>query len=124
LFATIFRLLPDVVLSWKDVWLGAALTALLFSLGKLLIGLYLARSAIASTYGAAGSLAVLMVWLYYSAQIFLFGAELTKCYANYCGAAIVPKANAEPLTPQALALQGMPKNAPLPGRPCASDPLP
>jgi len=106
LFAMIFRFLPDVIISWKDVWLGAAVTSLLFSAGKFLIGLYLTHSAVASTYGAAGSFAVLLIWLYYSAQIFLFGAELTKTYANHCGSQIVPSANAELLNPNGLAVKG------------------
>jgi membrane protein len=77
LFAMIYRFLPDARIAWRDVWLGAVLTALLFEAGKFAIGLYLGHSSLASAYGAAGSLAVLLVWLYYSAQIFLFGAELT-----------------------------------------------
>lgn len=94
LFAMIYRFLPDVRIAWADVWLGAGLTALLFTTGKLLIGLYLGHSSIASAYGAAGSLAVLLVWLYYSTQIFLFGAELTQVYANRFGSKIIPAANA------------------------------
>jgi membrane protein len=108
LFAMIFRLLPDAKIAWGDVWLGAAVTALLFSVGKLLIGLYLGHSSLASTYGAAGSLAVLLVWLYYSAQIFLFGAELTQVYANRFGSKIVPAENAVPLTEAARERQGIP----------------
>lgn len=108
LFAMIYRFLPDVQLAWKDVWLGAAITALLFTVGKWLIGLYLGHSTIGSTYGAAGSLAVLLVWLYYSAQIFLFGAELTKAYADRYGSRIVPKSYAEPVTEQAREQQGIP----------------
>ena len=108
LFAMIYRFLPDVTLAWKDVWLGAAITALLFTVGKWLIGLYLGHSSIGSAYGAAGSLAVLLVWLYYSAQIFLFGAELTKAYADKHGSRIVPTPNAEPVTEKARARQGRP----------------
>jgi membrane protein len=81
LFAAIYKVLPDVRLAWRDVIVGAVLTALLFNLGKALIALYLAHSAIASSYGAAGALIILLLWIYYSAQIFLFGAELTKVYA-------------------------------------------
>jgi membrane protein len=102
-FAMIFRFLPDVKIAWRDVWLGAVLTAVLFMVGKFLIGLYLGHSSIGSTYGAAGSLAVLLVWLYYSAQIFLFGAELTKTYANQYGSRIVPAENAQPVTAEARA---------------------
>ena len=83
LFALIFKYLPDALVAWKDVWFGAAVTSFLFTVGKLAIGFYLGHSAIASAYGAAGSLAVLLVWLYYSAQIFLFGAEFTKIYADH-----------------------------------------
>jgi membrane protein len=112
LLAMIFRYLPDAHIAWKDVWLGAGLTSLLFALGKFLIGLYLGHSTIGSTYGAAGSLAVLLVWLYYSAQIFLFGAELTEVYANRFGSRITPAANAIPLTEEARARQGIPHGIP------------
>lgn len=83
LFAMIYRFLPDVRLKWRDVWTGALITAVLFSIGKFLIGLYLGRSSIASSYGAAGSIVVLLVWVYYSAQIILLGAEFTRVYAEY-----------------------------------------
>ena len=82
MFATIYKLLPDVTIAWGDVWIGAAVTALLFTLGKSLIGLYLGRSAVASVYGAAGSLIVILLWVYYSAQIVFFGAEFTKVYSR------------------------------------------
>lgn len=85
LFAMIFKFLPDTTVAWRDVWVGAALTALLFTVGKFLIGLYLGKSSIASAYGAAGSLVVLLVWIYYSAQILFFGAELTQVYARRHG---------------------------------------
>lgn len=81
MFALIFKVLPDVRLAWRDVWFGALLTALLFISGKWAIGIYLSRSAMASAYGAAGSFAVLLVWVYYSAQILYFGAELTQVCA-------------------------------------------
>jgi len=81
LFALIFRLVPDARVAWKDVWLGAGLTALLFAAGKGLLGFYFGRSAIASSYGAAGSLIIILVWVFYSAQIILFGAEFTHVYA-------------------------------------------
>jgi membrane protein len=83
LFAMIYKLLPDVEIAWRDVWVGAAFTSLLFAIGKYLIGLYLGHSAVASAYGAAGSLVVLLVWVYYSAQIMLFGAEFTHVYAHW-----------------------------------------
>jgi membrane protein len=86
LFALVFKLLPEVPLRWRDVWFGAVATALLFTAGKFLIGLYLGHSSVASAYGAAGSVVVLLIWVYYSAQILLFGAELTKVYAERRGA--------------------------------------
>jgi membrane protein len=81
LFAMIYKILPAVRIAWQDVIIGALITALLFSIGKLLIGVYLGNSAIASTYGAAGSVVLILVWVYYSSQIFLLGAEFTKVYA-------------------------------------------
>ena len=81
LFAVIYKVLPDAPLSWRDVWIGAAFTAGMFSLGKYLIGLYLGNSGIASSFGAAGSLIALLLWVYYSAQIFFLGAEFTRQYA-------------------------------------------
>ena len=107
LFAMIYRFLPDAKIARKDVWFGAAITSVLFTAGKFLIGLYLGRTGTASAYGAAGSLAVLLIWLYYSSLIFLFGAELTKSYANLFGSRIVPKDYAEPVTAEARAEQGM-----------------
>jgi membrane protein len=94
LFALIFKFLPDAEIAWQDVWLGAFVTALLFSLGKFLIGLYLGNSAVASSFGAAGSLVLLLVWIYYSAQILFFGAEFTQVYANKFGSKIVPEGQA------------------------------
>jgi membrane protein len=85
LFAMIFKILPQTHVAWSDVWVGAAVTALLFDIGKLLIGLYLGKSSIASTYGAASSLAIVLAWVYYSAQILYFGAEFTRVYARRHG---------------------------------------
>ncbi|HEX8437531.1 YihY/virulence factor BrkB family protein [Archangium sp.] len=85
LFAMMYKLLPDTHVAWRDVWLGAAVTSLLFSLGKLGIGLYLGKSTVASSYGAAGSLAVVLIWVYYSAQILFLGAEFTQVYARQHG---------------------------------------
>jgi len=82
LFAMIFKLLPDTNVAWRDVWVGALITAVLFTIGKLLIGLYLGKSAIGSAYGAAGSLVVLVVWIYYSAQVLFLGAELAHTLAE------------------------------------------
>jgi membrane protein len=81
LFALLFKFLPDVEIAWKHVWKGAIGTAVLFSIGKELIGLYLGQSAVASSYGAAGSVLVLLLWVYYTSQIVLYGAELTRAYA-------------------------------------------
>lgn len=94
LFALMFKVLPDAQVAWRDVWVGAALTALLFTIGKFAIGLYLGKSDVGSAYGAAGSLVIVLVWVYYSAQILLFGAEFTQVYANRVGASIVPSENA------------------------------
>ena len=82
LFALMYKILPSVKIAWRHVWLGATVTALLFSLGKFVIGLYIGKSSIASSYGAAGALVVLLLWVYFSAQIFLFGAEFTKAVAD------------------------------------------
>jgi len=83
MFALIYKIIPRVRIRWRDVWLGAAVTAALFAVGKFLIGLYLGRSGVASVFGAAGSLVAMMAWVYYSAQIFLLGAEFTKLESEY-----------------------------------------
>jgi membrane protein len=85
LFAMIFKLIPTAAIGWRDVWIGAFVTALLFELGKLLIGLYLGKSGVSESFAAAGSLVVLVAWVYYAAQIFLLGAEFTKAYADSHG---------------------------------------
>jgi membrane protein len=85
MFAVIYKLLPDVKITWQNVWVGAAVTALLFTIGKSLIGLYLGRSTVASVYGAAGSLIIILLWIYYSAQVVFFGAEFTKVYSRHFG---------------------------------------
>lgn len=95
LFAMIFKILPDANIAWWQVWLGASLTALLFSIGKFFIGLYLGRSSMASSYGVAGSFVVLLVWVYYSSQILYLGAEMTKVYADQAGAHPRPTENAQ-----------------------------
>ena len=84
-FAMIYKIMPRARVQWRDVWVGAAVTALLFTVGKHLIGLYIGKSSVASGYGAAGSLVVVLVWVYYSAQIFLLGAEFTWVYAHEYG---------------------------------------
>ena len=94
LFAMIFKFLPDVKIAWRDVWIGALITAGLFTAGKEVLGLYLGKSGVASSYGAAGSLIVLLLWVYYSAQIVFFGAEFTKAYANRFGSRVTPADNA------------------------------
>jgi membrane protein len=88
LFALIYKILPDARIDWSDVWIGSGITALLFVIGQALIGLYLAKSGTASAYGAAGSLLLLLLWIYYSAMTLLFGAEFTKVYASRRGKAI------------------------------------
>jgi membrane protein len=108
LFAMIFKLLPDVKIQWGDVWIGAAVTALLFTVGKFLIGLYLGKSDIASAYGAAGSLVLLLIWVYYSAQILLYGAEFTKAYADRYGSRIEPAETAVPVSEAKRAKEGRP----------------
>ena len=107
LFAMIFKFLPEIKIGWKDVWLGAAVTSILFSLGKFLIGLYLGRSEVGNTFGAAGSLAILLIWIYYSAQILFFGAEFTQVYANRYGSRIVPDPGIVKITERERAEKGI-----------------
>ena len=109
LFTLIYKFLPDVKITWGDVGIGSAITALLFTIGKLLIGLYLGNSSVGSTYGAAGSFVVVLLWVNYSAQILLFGAEFTQVYANRYGSQIVPASHAVPLTENARVQQGIPR---------------
>lgn len=109
MFAVIFKYLPDVEISWNDVWIGALTTAILFNIGKFAIGLYIGNSSVASVYGAAGSLVVLLIWIYYSSLILFFGAEFTQVYARRYGSNIRPADNAIPLTAEARARQGIPK---------------
>jgi membrane protein len=102
LFAMIFKFLPDVKIGWNDVWIGAAGTALLFVIGKFLIGWYLGNASISSSYGAAGPVIVMIIWIYYSAQILFLGAEFTQVYANRYGSRVVPKEHAEVVSEQDL----------------------
>jgi membrane protein len=95
LFALLFRFLPDVRLRWRDVMTGAFTTAVLFTIGQQLIGLYLGQSSMASSYGAAGSVMILLLWVYYSCQILLLGAEFTRVYAQRYGARPAPESFAE-----------------------------
>jgi membrane protein len=106
LFALIYKVLPDVHLAWRDVWIGAAMTSLLFTLGKLLLGLYLGRKGVTSAYGAAGSLVLVLLWVYYSALIVFFGAEFTQVYANTYGAGVRPTEQAVAITHKAQAPSG------------------
>ena len=93
-FALMFKFVPAATLKWKDVWVGGGVTSLLFSIGKLVIGLYLGNGAIGSTFGAASSLVIIMLWTFYSSQIVLFGAEFTRLYAIRFGSNILPSADA------------------------------
>jgi membrane protein len=95
LFGLIFKVLPDAEISWRDVWVGSLITAVLFVVGQWLISLYIGRSASTSAYGVAGSVVILIIWLYYSAQILYFGAEFTYVYANQYGSRMIPKPGAE-----------------------------
>jgi membrane protein len=88
LLAMIFKLLPNTRIAWGDVWIGAAIASLLFTIGKVLIGLYLGGTAVASAYGAVSSPLVILVWIYYSTEIFIFGAEVTHVYANKHGSRV------------------------------------
>lgn len=112
MFALLFKFLPDVQIKWSDVWIGAAITALLFALGQFALGLYLSLGNVGSAFGATGSLVVVLVWIYYSAQILLFGAEFTQIYTNRYGSHIEPSKNAEFVTEEARAQQGIPHDKP------------
>jgi membrane protein len=94
LFAVTFKVVPDAKVRWRDVWIGAVVTAFLFSVGKFLIGLYLGKSTVASSYGAAGSIVLLVIWVYYSSLILFLGAEFTQVYAKRFGSRIRPSENA------------------------------
>jgi membrane protein len=95
LFAMMFKFLPDARIDWNDVWIGAALTSLLFTIGKFLISLYLGKADIGSAFGAAGSFVIVLVWVYYSSQLLLFGAEFTAVYADRFGSRILPSTSQE-----------------------------
>jgi membrane protein len=99
LFALIYKFVPDVEIMWKDVWIGAAITSILFTVGKYLIGLYIGTSGVSSTFGAAGSLITILVWVYYSSLVFFLGAEFTKVYAAEYGSGVVPAKNAQAMDP-------------------------
>ena len=108
LFAAVFKILPDVYVAWRDVWLGAAVTAALFAIGKIGIGLYLGRSSFASAYGAAGSFLVMLAWVYYSSQILFFGAEFTQVYTTRHGHRFRPARGARFLSDEMRIHQGIP----------------
>lgn len=114
LFGLIFKVLPDVKITWKDVLIGAVITSLLFSVGRYALGTYLGNSTFGSTYGAAGSIVVILVWVYYNAQILFFGAEFTQVYAQRYGSRIVPSDYAIPLTEGDRLQQGLKPNTPTP----------
>lgn len=107
IFALIFRYLPDAEIDWADVWIGALVTAILFGIGRTVLGLYLGSAAASSAYGAAGSLVILLLWVYYSAQILFMGAEFTQVYARHRGKVIQPAKNAIAVTDAERANQGM-----------------
>lgn len=116
LFAVIFKTLPDAKVGWKDVWIGSFVTAALFTIGKFLIGLYLSESSVSSAFGAAGSLVIILLWIYYSAQIFFFGAEFIQVFARYQGSRIEPAEGAiriykRALDPTEIAIEENPKGA-------------
>lgn len=107
LFALIYKVMPDAKIAWSDVWIGSAMTSLLFVIGKSLLGLYLGNGSFGSAYGAAGSLIVLLAWINYAAQIIFFGAEFTQVYATKYGSHIVPDENARRIPQSDNPTQGM-----------------
>ena len=109
LFSLMFKYLPDVKIGWRDVLVGGVVTAVLFTIGKYILGWYLGREAATSVYGAAGSIVAMLLWVYYSAMILYFGAEFTQVYAKERGGGIQPDRNAVPMTQEARAQQGMSK---------------
>ncbi len=137
LFAFIFKVLPDAQIEWRNVWIGAGVTALLFEIGKFGLGFYLGRESTASGFGAAGSVVILLLWVYYASCILLFGAEFTQVYARETGHDIQPSPNAVPVTAKERAQQGlvpaalaatpvaspMPLRIPVPAAPAAGNPL-
>jgi membrane protein len=120
-FALIYKLMPRVKVSWGDVWVGAAVTALLFTVGRFLISLYIGKTGVASGFGAAGSIAVIFVWVYYSAQIFLVGAEFTWVYAQHFGSR---RDHADPTAEDARIAASAPTPTPTPERNMAGAPAP
>jgi membrane protein len=113
LFAAIYKVLPDVEIAWGDVWIGAAATAFLFTVGKYLLGLYLGRSGASSAYGAAGALILILLWIYYSAHLLFLGAEFTQVYGRRYGSRIVPSDHAVRVTTSEQAKEGISHKEPL-----------
>jgi membrane protein len=109
LFALMFKYLPDAEIPWRKIWIGAGMTAVLFLIGQFLIGLYLGNTDVGSAFGAAGSLVILLLWVYYSTQILFFGSEFTQVLTNKFGEGAQPGEEAEPVTEEARAQQGMPR---------------
>lgn len=107
-FALIYKIVPDVDVAWRDVWIGAALTGVLFKIGEIALGFYFERSDPTSAFGAAGSIILLLLWVYYSAQILFFGAEFTQVYTTEYGSGMRPERGAVILTEEAKAKQGIP----------------
>jgi membrane protein len=123
LYALLFKYVPDAEIRWRDVWLGAAVTALLFTIGKFLIGLYLGSGGVSESFGPAGALVVLLLWVYYSAQISFFGAEFTQVYANLYGSRVEPAEHAERVGEQERIEQGMKRETgPQEGQPSPAAP--
>jgi membrane protein len=108
MFSLLFKFLPDVQVAWKDVLVGSLITAILFTVGQIALGLYLGSGSVGTAFGGAGSIVIVLVWIYYSALIFFIGAELTQVYARRFGSRVVPDSNAEPLTEEARAQEGIP----------------
>jgi membrane protein len=107
LFAMLFKYIPDGRVAWRDALIGGLVTSVLFTLGEQAIGLYLGRTNVGSAFGAAGSLVVMLTWIYYSTMIFFYGAEFTKSYASLLGDRVVPDPHARPVTPEARRQQGI-----------------
>jgi membrane protein len=126
LFALLFKIVPDAEIAWKDVWIGAIITALLFTIGRFVIGRFIATQSAVAAFGAAAALVLLLIWIYYSAQILFLGAEFTQVYANRFGSRIAPAEDAMPLTKEAAAKQGIPKeeSAEARGKKGAAQPAP
>jgi len=115
LFALTYKVLPDVHLPWRDAWVGAAVTAILFTVGQHLVGWYLGQGSTTSAFGAAASLVVILLWVYYSSQILLLGAEFTRVYASMRASPVAPRKGAVPVSESALAAEGTPRATPLAG---------